>query len=132
MYQKFIITRDGVLKFGKVYLHHDLLDFGEDGSGGGGLWKHDPLRGAILLYGRSFEFGLPDFDILRKIDWKGSGGTPSPLLSLPAPMAGRICCRARIRKTINYLHNTHKNHYDNRICNADVPGLHFSEATFPE
>lgn len=83
MYQKFIITQDGILRFGKVYLHHDLLNFGEDATGGGGLWKRDPLRGAILLYGRSFEFGLPNFASLRKIEWDGTGGTPSPLLYLP-------------------------------------------------
>ena len=29
MYQKFIINQDGVLKFGNVYLHRDLLDKGE-------------------------------------------------------------------------------------------------------
>lgn len=83
MYQKFIITQDGVLKFGRVYLHHDLLSYEEDGTGGGGLWKHDPLRGAVLLYGRSFEFGPPDFSFLRKIDWQGMGGKPSALLYLP-------------------------------------------------
>lgn len=83
MYQKFIITQDGVLKFGNVYLHHDLLGFGEDGTGGGGLWKKDPLRNAIILYGRSFEFGPPDFDSLRRIEWKGIGGGPTALLYLP-------------------------------------------------
>ena len=83
MYQKFIITQDGVLKFGRVYLHHDLLSWGEDCTGGGGLWKMDPLRGAIMLYGRSFEFGQPNFSTLRRIDWSGAGGTPSALLYLP-------------------------------------------------
>jgi hypothetical protein len=83
MYKKFIITQDGVLKFGKVYLHHDLLSYGEDGTGGGGLWEHDPLRGAIILYGRSFEFGLPNFSMLKRIDWQGVDGTPSALLYLP-------------------------------------------------
>ena len=29
MYQKFIINQDGVLKFGRVYLHRDLLSQGE-------------------------------------------------------------------------------------------------------
>lgn len=83
MYQKFIITQDGLLKFGVVYLHHNLLTHGEDGTGGGGLWKRDPLRNAILLYGQSFEFGKPDFSILKKIDWQGSGSTPTALLYLP-------------------------------------------------
>ena len=29
MYQKFIINQDGVLRFGHVYMHRDLLDFDE-------------------------------------------------------------------------------------------------------
>lgn len=83
MYQKFIITNDGVLKFGRVYLHHDLLSYGEECTRGGGLWKNDPLRGAIMLYGRSFEFGPPDFSALRKIEWSGLGDAPNVLLYMP-------------------------------------------------
>ena len=62
MFQKFIINRDGVLKFGHVYLHRDMLAPGEQCTYGGGLWKIDEGRGAIVLYGRSFDFGPPDFD----------------------------------------------------------------------
>lgn len=83
MYQKFIITLDGVLKFGKVYQHVDLLDWGEECPYGGGLWKKDECRRAILLYGRSFAFGTPDFNQVRRIDWRGVGGTPSPLFFVP-------------------------------------------------
>ena len=61
MFQKFIINRDGVLKFGRVYLHRDMLSPGEQCTYGGGLWKIDEGRGAIVLYGRSFDFGPPDF-----------------------------------------------------------------------
>lgn len=50
MYQKFIINQDGVLKFGHVYLHRDLLEAGERCPYGGGLWKADECRGALLLY----------------------------------------------------------------------------------
>lgn len=39
MFQKFIINRDGVLKFGHVYLHRDMLAPGEQCTYGGGLWK---------------------------------------------------------------------------------------------
>ncbi|MEE1120806.1 MAG: hypothetical protein UHT92_03905 [Prevotella sp.] len=56
MYQKFIINQDGVLKFGHVYLHKDLLQKGERCIYGGGLWKIDSQRNAIMLYGRSFDF----------------------------------------------------------------------------
>ena len=41
MYQKFIINQDGVLKFGRVYMHRDLLAWNEECPYGGGLWKID-------------------------------------------------------------------------------------------
>ena len=83
MFQKFIINRDGVLKFGHVYLHRDMLSPGEQCTYGGGLWKIDEGRGAIVLYGRSFDFGPPDLDFVKQIDWTGLGGTPRPLFYLP-------------------------------------------------
>lgn len=83
MYQKFIINQDGVLRFGRVYLHRDLLQHGERCIYGGGLWKIDNERNAIMLYGRSFDFGVPDFDYIRSIDWSGVGGKEWPLLFLP-------------------------------------------------
>lgn len=83
MYQKFIITGDGVLKFGRVYLHRDLLDWGERCPYGGGLWRIDDSRGAVLLYGRSFDFGPPDFAHVNDVDWSGIGGNEYPLFYLP-------------------------------------------------
>ena len=83
MYQKFIINQYGVLKFGRVYQHRDLLKWGEECPYGGGLWKMDEGRRCILLYGRSFAFGAPDIYQIRSIDWSGLGGTPSPLFYLP-------------------------------------------------
>lgn len=83
MYRKFIITGDGVLKFGTVYQHNELLDYYEHGDGGGGLWKYDPLRDAVLMYGRSFEFGPPDFNKLRRIDRTGLDPRNAVLLYLP-------------------------------------------------
>ncbi|MDD6732677.1 MAG: hypothetical protein PUE17_08565 [Bacteroidales bacterium] len=83
MYQKFIINQDGVLKFGRVYLHKDLLQPGEQCVFGGGLWKIDEGRRAILLYGRSFDFGPPYLEDVRRIDWSGVGGRPLPLFFLP-------------------------------------------------
>ena len=83
MYQKFIINQDGVLKFGHVYLHRDLLLRDEQCPYGGGLWKIDEGRGVILLYGRSFDFGAPDFYHVRRIEWTGVGGRPLPLFYLP-------------------------------------------------
>lgn len=83
MYQKFIITDDGVMRFGDVYLHRDLLEPGEDVSNGGGLWLLDEPSRSIILYGRSFEYGGPDFTALRKIDWNGVGGRIWPLFYYP-------------------------------------------------
>ena len=83
MYQKFVINQDGVLKFGHVYLHKDLLSFYEQCPYGGGFWKIDESRRAILLYGRSFDFGTPDFDKVCRIDWSGIAGKPIPLFYLP-------------------------------------------------
>lgn len=83
MAQKFIIKQDGVLKFGRVGLHLDLLGPGEQCPYGGGFWQIDEGRGAIVLYGRSFDFGAPDFEYVRRIDWTALGGTPRPLLFLP-------------------------------------------------
>lgn len=77
MYQKFIINQNGVLKFGNVYLHRELLNRGERCPFGGGLWK------VIVLYGRSFDFGRPDFDFLKGVDWSFLGGKEHPLLFLP-------------------------------------------------
>ena len=83
MYQKFIINQDGVLRFGHVFLHRDLLSPGERCVYGGGLWRLDESRRIILLYGRSFDFVEPDFDYVRRIDWSGVGGNPLPLFHMP-------------------------------------------------
>lgn len=68
MYNKFIITLDGEIRFGNVYLHRELLPEGHATCHGGGLWKVDRQRGCILLYGRSFDFGLPDFVHASHVD----------------------------------------------------------------
>ena len=83
MYQKFIINQDGVLKFGRVYQHRELLGRGEDCPYGGGLWKLDEGRRCILLFGRSFAFGAPELSRITRIEWSGIGGTPHPLFYLP-------------------------------------------------
>lgn len=83
MYQKFIINQDGVLVFGNVYMHRELLGRGERCPYGGGLWKIDEKYGAIVLYGRSFDFGKPDFDFVRKVDWTFLGGKERQLLYAP-------------------------------------------------
>ena len=79
MYPKFIITIDGVLKFGNVYLHKELLPKGHTTCYGGGLWKVDHARSCIILYGRSFDFGLPDLDKIERVDCEGPGGLGYPI-----------------------------------------------------
>lgn len=83
MYQKFIITHEGVLRFGTVYLHRDLLQPGEECEYGGGFWKKDEERNAILLYGRSFDFGQPSLCQIRRIEWSGIDGNAYPLFYAP-------------------------------------------------
>lgn len=65
---KFIITQDGTLEFGDVRLHMDLLPRGDDTCHGGGFWLIDNQNGRILLYGRSFDFGAPEFSFLQRIN----------------------------------------------------------------
>jgi hypothetical protein len=83
MYQKFIITDDGVLKFGNVYHHRNLLRWDEGGRYGGGLWRIDETRGIVILYGRSFEFGAPSFERVRYINWDGIDGVERPVFYQP-------------------------------------------------
>lgn len=83
MYQKFIITGDGVLKFGNVYHHRNLLAWDEECTGGGGLWRVDEERGMVLLFGRSFEFGAPDFSNLVRVNRGGIGDVEYPLFYQP-------------------------------------------------
>lgn len=83
MYQKFIINHDGVLKFGRVYRHKDLLEYDEDCLYGGGFWTIDNERGAILLYGRSFDYGAPNIRMVSRVDWSGVGGKPMPIFFVP-------------------------------------------------
>lgn len=66
--QKFIITEGGKLVFGDVKLHRDLIPDGDGACHGGGFWRIDNQRGCILLYGRSFDFGAPEFNYMRSID----------------------------------------------------------------
>ena len=65
---KFIITQDGVMEFGDVHLHRDLIPHGDSTCFGDGFWRIDNQRGIIILYGRSFDFGAPDFTQLRRIN----------------------------------------------------------------
>ncbi len=56
--QKFVITSDNRLKYGDVNMHYQLLDAGESCIGGG-MYEFDRLRNAMMLYGKSYDFGRP-------------------------------------------------------------------------
>ena len=83
MYQKFIINQCGVMVFGNVYQHRELLGWGDSCPFGGGLWRYDTVRGALLLYGRSFAFGPPELEQVRDIDWESAGCCRCPVFYLP-------------------------------------------------
>lgn len=83
MYQKFVITDEGELKFGNVYHHRNLLRWDESCPYGGGLWRIDEERGAVVLYGRSFEYGAPSFENLKYVNWDSIDGKERVLLYQP-------------------------------------------------
>ena len=74
MARKFIITNDGTLVFGEVELHRDLIPEGDDTCHGGGMWRIDNQRGVIVLSGRSFDFGSPDFTCFKRVDRSSGPG----------------------------------------------------------
>lgn len=66
--KKFIITEDGTLVFGDVSLHRELIPAEDTTCHGGGFWQIDNQRGIIILSGRSFDFGAPEFSYLKRVD----------------------------------------------------------------
>lgn len=55
---KFIITNGGHLRLGMVTLHRDLL-MPHEGCLGGGFYDIDYVGNAMLLSGKSFDYGPP-------------------------------------------------------------------------
>ena len=96
MYQKFIITNEGVLRFGNVYQHRELLRWDEACPYGGGLWKMDHGRGIVLLYGRSFAFGPPCFEqVKRSAKILRQCGIKNVMISL-GEKGAMLCCDSGI------------------------------------
>ena len=81
--QKFVITLDGELRFGDVNRHKDLLPYGDNDCHGGGFWQISKGGMSIDLYGRSYDYGGPDFSMINCVDWTGIGGKPIPLIYYP-------------------------------------------------
>lgn len=84
MYKKFVINDSGVLKFGIVSRHMDLLEPGQSDCFGGGLWEIDKTNHSIMLFSRSFDFGAPDFSKLKRIDWDTLDGQEHLLIYYPS------------------------------------------------
>ncbi|MDE7396260.1 MAG: hypothetical protein K2M98_00880 [Muribaculum sp.] len=59
--RKFIITANGVLKYGDVNMHKDLLGEGESCIGGG-LYEFDYIGCRLSLYGKSYDYGRPKWN----------------------------------------------------------------------
>lgn len=62
--QKFIITSDGLFKYGDVRLHKNLLDSDEHCIGGG-FYEFDFVSSRLLLSGSSYDFGIPRWERLE-------------------------------------------------------------------
>ncbi len=58
---KFILTSSGHFRLGMVHLHKDLLQPGE-ACWGGGYYEFDYLTNRLLLSGRSYDFGRPQWE----------------------------------------------------------------------
>lgn len=61
--RKFIITSEGDFRFGDVRMHKDLLQ-GFDVCKGGGSYEFDYVSNRLLLSGRSYDFGEPQWDYI--------------------------------------------------------------------
>jgi len=65
--QKFVVTHEGVFKYGNVRMHKDLLG-PKDICIGGGFYAFDYVSSRLLLTGKSYDFGPPKWnyiDILK-------------------------------------------------------------------
>ncbi len=72
--QKFILTSDGMFRYGDVSLHKHLLQ-GDEMCIGGGMYEFDYVSGRMLLHGRSYDYGRPKWHYLNS-------------LTLPASLSG--------------------------------------------
>lgn len=64
---KFILTNTGFFRLGMVNMHKDLLQDGEECCGGG-YYEFDYIGNRLILSGRSYDFGSPQwsrFDTLK-------------------------------------------------------------------
>ena len=65
-YPKFILTMDGHLRFGMVFMHEDLLLAG-DQCIGGGYYAIDPIGMRLMLDRESFDLGPPKWHLVEEL-----------------------------------------------------------------
>ncbi|MGN0213420.1 MAG: hypothetical protein ACI4AH_01255 [Muribaculaceae bacterium] len=66
LHNKFIITTSSHMRLGVVHLHRDLL-LPADTCAGGGFWSIDYVSNRLLLEGRSYDYGEPQWGILNRL-----------------------------------------------------------------
>lgn len=77
--QKFVITKEGEMRFGDVELHRQLLPWGDEDCYGGGYWEVSVKDKKLILHGCSYDFGSPQFEELKSVDYSFFGGYEFPL-----------------------------------------------------
>ena len=66
LHRKFVLTSHGYLRIGVVHMHRDLLQPG-DHPMGGGFWDIDYTANRLVLSGRSFDFGEPQWGVVNTL-----------------------------------------------------------------
>lgn len=66
LHNKFIITTSAHMRLGVVHLHRDLL-LPADSCAGGGFWSIDYVSNRLLLEGRSYDYGEPQWGLLNSL-----------------------------------------------------------------
>ena len=64
--KKFLLTSHGHLRIGVVHMHRDLLQPG-DHPMGSGFWDIDYTANCLVLSGRSFDFGEPQWGVVNTL-----------------------------------------------------------------
>lgn len=64
--RKFIVTADGIFKFGDVNMHKDLLS-PEEACIGGGEYEFNYVDSRMSLSGKSYDFGKVKWSLIDRL-----------------------------------------------------------------
>lgn len=64
--RKFIVTADGIFKFGDVNMHKDLLS-PEEACIGGGEYEFNYVDSRMSLSGKSYDFGRVKWSLIDRL-----------------------------------------------------------------